>query len=172
MPLKPKPISNVVLLYIHKNDCKTVRVKRILTYILLLLVLTLSVHPVLSMHFCQDDLQSFNIQSLSNNNMCCMPAEAEKTNNVDAPSLSLITTDNSCCSTTNLEVVTDNFTQNSSQSIQLPTESTYMAGWFAVNYLINLIATDTTTETTFNFPINGSYLKTLHFLSLICVYRL
>jgi hypothetical protein len=101
-----------------------------------------------------------------------MPAEAEKTNNVDAPSLSLITSDNSCCSTTNLEVVTDNFTQNSSQSIQAPTESTYMARWFAVNYLINLIATDTTTETTFNFPINGSYLKTLHFLSLICVYRL
>ena len=67
--------------------------------------------------------------------MCCMPAEAEKSNNVYAPSLSLITTDNSCCSTTNLEVVTDNFTQNSSQSIQLPTESTYMAGWFAIKFI-------------------------------------
>ena len=145
--------------------------KRILTNILLLLVLTLSVHPSLSMHFCQGKLQSFNIQKLSSN-MCCMAAERGENENANSLSLNNIESENSCCSTTALEVVTDSFTQNSSQSIQAPTESTYMAGWFAVNYLINLIATETTTENNFNFPIYGSFLKTQDFLSLICVYRL
>lgn len=145
--------------------------KRILTYILLLLMLTLSVHPSLSMHFCQDELQSVNIQKLSSN-FCCMAAETGENENANSLSLNHIESENSCCSTTDLEVVTDNFTQSSSQTIQAPTESTYMAGWFTVNYLINLIATETTTENNFNFPIYGSFLRTLDFLSLICVYRL
>jgi len=101
-----------------------------------------------------------------------MAAETGENENANILSLNHIESENSCCSTTALEVVTDNFTPNSSQSIQSPTESTYMPGWFVVNYLINLIASDTTTESNFNFPIYGSFLKTLDFLSLICVYRL
>ena len=145
--------------------------KRILTYILLLLMLTLSVHPSLSMHFCQDELQSVNIQKLSSN-MCCMATETGDIDSANSLSLNQIEAENSCCSTTALEVVTDNFTQSSSQTIQTPTVTTYMAGWFAINYLINLIALDTSAESNFNFPIYGSFLKTLDFLSLICVYRI
>lgn len=146
--------------------------KRILTSMLILLVLTLSVHPAFSMHFCQDELQSFNIQSLSSNSMCCMSGETGDTENLKLLSEFLIESDSSCCSTTSLEVVTDDYTQNSSQSIQSPTELAYMPAWFVVSYLVDLFATDTTTESSFNFPIYGSYLKTLAFLSLICVYRL
>lgn len=101
-----------------------------------------------------------------------MLAEVGETENAKSPTQSSIASENSCCSTTDLEIVTDNFTQNSSQSIQLPTESTYMPAWFVVNYLINLTTIDTTPESNFNFPIYGSFLKTLDFLSLICVYRL
>ena len=146
--------------------------KRILTYILLLLVLTLSVHPILSMHFCGDELRSLNLGVLNTDSMCCMPAEAEQNENAKSSLQSLIESDNSCCSTTNLEIVTDNFTQNNSQSIQAPTESIYMPGWFIINYLINLTAPETTVKSNFNFPTEGSYIKTLDFLSLIGVYRL
>lgn len=146
--------------------------KRILSSILLLLVLTLSVHPILSMHFCGDELRSLNIGVLSNDSMCCMPAKVEQNENAKSSLQSLIDSDNSCCSTTNLEIVTDNFTQNSSQSIQAPTESIYMPGWFIINYLFNLTAPETTVKFNFNFPTEGSYIKTLDFLSLICVYRL
>lgn len=158
--------------------------KRILTSLLVILVLTLSAHPILTMHFCEGELQSFNIQKLNSNAICCMPAEVGEMENETSPtstpsstppltpSQSIIGSDNSCCLTTNVEVVTDNFTLNSAQSIQLPTVSTYMPAWFAVNYLINIVAPDATTETTFDFPIYGSSLKTLDFLSLICVYRL
>lgn len=161
--------------------------KRILTSLLVILVLTLSAHPILIMHFCEGELQSFNIQKLNSNAICCMPTEMGEMENETTPlttpltspltspltpSQSFIASDNSCCLTTNVEVVTDNFTLNSAQSIQLPTVSTYMPAWFAVNYLINIVALDATIETIYDFPIYGSSLKTLDFLSLICVYRL
>ena len=146
--------------------------KRISTSILMLLMLTFSVHPVLSLHFCGDELQSLHIGVLNKSSMCCMLEEIDDSQNARFSTLELGESENCCCTTTNIEVVTDNFTQNSAQSIDLPTLSTYMPAWFVVNYLFNLTTQDTTTESNFNFPIYGSYLKTLAFLSLICVYRL
>ena len=146
--------------------------KRILTSILLLLMLTFSVHPILSLHFCGDELMALNIGVKSSGDMCCSSAEADDNENAKFPLLKLAESESSCCTITDVEVLTDNFTSNSPQSIQAPTDSTYMPGWFAVNYLINLIAIDTTTETSFHFPIHGLFFKTLDFLSLISVYRL
>lgn len=146
--------------------------KRISTYILLLLVLTLSVHPILSMHFCGDELRSLNIGVLSNNSVCCSPAKLEQNESTKTPPLSLIKSDTSCCSTTNIEIVTDNFTSNISQSIESPTETSLMPGWFILNYLVNLAAPETTVKSNLNFPTQGFFIKTLDFLSLVCIYRL
>ena len=146
--------------------------KRILTSILLLLVLTFSVHPILTLHFCGDELKSLNIGVMSNNNMCCMPTEIGNNENAIFPTIKLIESENSCCITTNVEVVTDNFITNSSQTIESPTDTSLMPGWFIINYLVNLTTPETTVKFNFNFPTEGSYIKTLDFLSLICVYRL
>lgn len=146
--------------------------KRISTYILLLLVLTLSVHPILSLHFCGDDLKSLNIGMLSNDSMCCAPVEVGDNEHARTPLQSLIVSDNSCCSTTNLEIVTDNFTHGSSQSIESSSDISFIPGWFIINHLINLTAPEVTNTPKFNFHTQRIYLKTLDFLSLICVYRL
>ena len=138
----------------------------------MLLVLTLSVHPIISMHFCGDELMSLNLGVKSNNYMCCSFAQAGDNEDAKFPPLKLNESESSCCTITDVEVVTDNFIWNSSHSIQTPTKSIYMPGWFVVNYLINLTTQDTTIKSNFNFPIYGSFLKTLDFLSLICVYRL
>lgn len=146
--------------------------KRISTSILLLLMLTFSVHPVLSLHFCGDELQSLNIGVLSKGNMCCMLEEIGEGENLKFPTLELGESENCCCSTTNIEVVTDSFTANNSQSIELPTEISLIPGWFILNYLVGLIATDTAVNNYTYFPTEGSYIKTLDFLSLVCTYRL
>ncbi len=148
------------------------KMKRISTSILLLLMLMLSMHPILSMHFCEGELESLNLLTSSKSNVCCMTSEVGDVESAKFAFLKHIESDNSCCTTTNIEVVTDNFTADSSQSIQSPTESTNMLSWFVVNYLINLTTPDVTVKPNFNFPTYGSYLKTLDFLSLICVYRL
>ena len=146
--------------------------KRILTSILLLLVLTFSVHPILTLHFCGDELKSLNIGVMSNNNMCCMPAEMGDNENAIFPTIKLIESENSCCITTNVEVVTDNFITNSSQTIESPTDTSLMPGWFIINYLVNLTTPETTVKSNLNFPIQGFFIKTLDFLSLVCIYRL
>lgn len=146
--------------------------KRILTSLLLLLMLTFSVHPILSLHFCEDELMSLNIGVKSNGNMCCSSAEAGDNENAKFPILILTESESSCCTITDIEVLTDNFVSNSSQSIQTPTESTFIPGWFALDSLINLTAPEATIKSFFNFPSSGFYIKTLDFLSLISVYRL
>lgn len=146
--------------------------KRILSSMLLLLVLTFSVHPIVTLHFCGDELMSFNIGLLSNNSMCCMPMEASGNEDARFPLLELADTDNNYCTITDVEVVTDNFTLNSSQSVESPTETSLMPGWFILNYLIGLTAPNTTVQPHLNFPIQGFFVKTLDFLSLVCIYRL
>ena len=146
--------------------------KRILTSILLFLMLTFSVHPVLSLHFCGDELQSLKLGVMSNDNMCCMSTDTGNNENLNFSILKLGEAEYCCCSTTNIEVVTDNFTPNNSQSIESPTEISLMPGWFILNYLAGLIATDTAVNNYTYFPTEGSYIKTLDFLSLVCIYRL
>ena len=133
--------------------------KRILTSILLLLVLTFSVHPILTLHFCGDELKSLNIGVMSNNNMCCMPTEIGNNENAIFPTIKLIESENSCCITTNVEVVTDNFITNISQTIESPTDTSLMPGWFIINYLVNLTTPETTVKSNLNFPIQGFFIK-------------
>ena len=146
--------------------------KRILTSILLLLVLTFSVHPILTLHFCGDELMSLNIGLLSNDNMCCMPAEMGDNENAKFPLLELTDSQNNYCTITNVEVVTDNFISNSGQSIESPTDTSLMPGWFIISCLVNLTTPETTVKSNLNFPIQGFFIKTLDFLSLVCIYRL
>ena len=145
--------------------------KRILTSTLILLVLTLSVHPILSMHFCQGELHSFSVNVKSDTNACCSSSFTNG-NSFDILSTDLTESSESCCSTTNLEVVTDNFILKIAEQNHTPTVSTYLPGWFSSSYLIDLTAPETTLKNNFNFTSQGFYLKTLTFLSLICVYRL
>ena len=146
--------------------------KRILTSILVLLVLTLSVHPILTLHFCQGELHSFTVVTENESNACCVLSNITENNNLDIQSSNFIESSDSCCSYTNLELATDNFILNSSKSIQTPNILTSITGWFVINYLINLALPDTIINTNFNFLSYGFYLKTLDFLSLICTYRI
>lgn len=147
--------------------------KRILTSILILLVLTLSAHPILSMHFCQGELQSFNIHTLNKSNACCMTSAIEDVeNNITTLPSSGIQTDNICCSTSNLEVVTDSFIQNNNETIRTSILSNYISGWFIFNYLFNIATPDTTVQSNLNYFSQGFFLKTLDFLSLVCIYRI
>ena len=146
--------------------------KRILTSILLLVVLTLSVHPIFTLHFCQGELHSFTVVSENEANSCCVLSNITENINPDNQLSNLRGSSNSCCSYTSLELVTDNFTLNSSQSIQTPNILSSIPGWFVINYLINLASPDTIINTNFNLPSYGFYLKTLDFLSLICIYRI
>ncbi len=148
-------------------------IKRISTSVLLLVVLTLSLHPIITLHFCQGDLHSFKVVSKSETKACCVLSDIAENNNLDTQSTNLIESSESCCSFLNVKVITDNFTsEHTTTTIQKPTAFSYFQMSAILNYLINLFSIDT-------LPVSNNYLTppvlyntTLKFLAHICVYRL
>ena len=147
--------------------------KRISTSILLLVVLTLSVHPIITLHFCNGDLHSFTVVSNSEANACCVLSDIAENNNLDTPSTNLIESSESCCSFQNVEIVTDNFTsEHTTTTIQKPTAFSYFQMSAILNYLINLFTPDTNLVSNNYITQPVLYNTTLKFLAHICVYRL
>ena len=147
--------------------------KRVLTSMLLLVVLTLSVHPIITLHFCNGDLHSYTVVSKSETNACCVLSNITENNNLDTHSTNLIESSESCCSFQKVEIITDNFTVDlTNTTIQEPTTFSYFQMSAVLNYLINLFTHETILIS--NNPIStiGLYSTTLRFLSYICVYRL
>ena len=147
--------------------------KRILISILILLVFTLSVHPIITLHFCNGDLHSFTMVSKSEANVCCALSDITENNNFNTYSTNLIESSESCCSFQKVEIITDNFTvEHTNTTIQEPTTFSYFQMSAVLNYLINLFTPDAIIKS--NNPISpiGLYSTTLRFLSYICVYRL
>lgn len=147
--------------------------KRNLTSILVLLVLTLSVHPIISMHFCNGDLHSLTLASKSEANACCVLSDISINNNFDKITSNLIDSSESCCSFKNVEIITDNFTiEQNNTTIQNPITFNYIHASAILDYLINLFTPDAIIKSSHPISPIGLRSTTLKFLSYICVYRL
>ncbi|MDD2475248.1 MAG: hypothetical protein PHI32_04950 [Dysgonamonadaceae bacterium] len=147
--------------------------KRVLTSILVLFVLTLSVHPILSLHFCKGELYSFTLNTKNETNACCSSSFTNENNNFDTLSINLTESYESCCSFQKVEIVTDNFTlERTNTTIQEPFSFSSFPMSAVVDYLINLFTPDTIIKNNNHISPSGWYYTTLKFLSYICVYRL
>ena len=147
--------------------------KRILTSILVLLVLTLSMHPVLTLHFCKGALHSFSMNATNETNACCISSDVTENNIFDSLTTNLTESSDGCCKFQNVEVITDNFTvEHTNTTIQKPYTYSYFQISAVLNYLINLFTPDTLVKSDNPISPIGLYSTTLRFLSYICVYRL
>lgn len=148
-------------------------IKRVLTSILLLVVLTLSVHPIITLHFCKGDLHSFTMVSKSESNACCVLSDITGNNNFGTQSTNLTESSESCCSFQKVEIITDNFIlEHTDSTIQKPYTFSYLHMSVILNYLNNLLTTETLGKRNNYISPPGLYSTTLRFLSYICVYRL
>lgn len=149
------------------------KMKRILTSILLLLVLTISVHPIISMHFCNGVLHSFTLASKSEADACCVLSDISINNNFDKITSNLIDSSENCCSFKNVEIITDNFTlEQTNTTIQKPVSFTFIHASAILDYLISLFTPDAIIKSYNPISAIGLHSTTLKFLSYICVYRL
>lgn len=147
--------------------------KRISTSILLLLVLTLSVHPIIAMHFCNGDLHSFTLVANNEADVCCVSSDISVSNNFDTLSTNFIDSSESCCSFKNVEIITDNFIlEQTNTTIQKPITFSYLQASAILDYLINLFTPDAIIKSYNPVSHTGLHTSTLKFLSYICVYRL
>lgn len=147
--------------------------KRLLSFILLLFVLTVSVHPIITLHFCQGDLHSFTVIANNEVNACCISSDTNENSNFDILSINLTESSESCCSFQKVEIITDNFTlEHANTTIQKPIAFSYIPVAALIDYLINLFTPDAIIESNNHTSPTGWYNTTLKFLSYICVYRL
>lgn len=147
--------------------------KRLLSFILLLFVLTVSVHPIITLHFCKGDLHSFTVMAKNEANACCVSSDRNENSNFDILSINLTESSESCCSFQKVEIITDNFTlEHTNTTIQKPFAFSYIPMAALIDYLINLFTPEAIIESNNHISPNGWYNTTLKFLSYICVYRL
>lgn len=147
--------------------------KRISTSILLLLVLTLSVHPIIAMHFCNNEFHSFTLVANNEADACCVSSDISVNNNFDTLSTNFIDSSESCCSFQNVEIITDNFTlEQTNTKIQKPITFSYLQASAILDYLINLFTSDAIIKSYNPISPIGLHSTTLKLLSYICVYRL
>ena len=147
--------------------------KRLLSFILLLFVLTVSVHPIITLHFCKGDLHSFTVIANNEVNACCVSSDRNENSNFDILSINLTESSESCCSFQKVEIITDNFTlEHTNTTIQKPIAFSYIPMAALIDYLINLFTPEAIIESNNHISPNGWYNTTLKFLSYICVYRL
>lgn len=148
-------------------------IKRVLTSLLLLVVLTLSLHPIITLHFCKGDLQSIAVDSKSEVIACCALSSITENNNLETLSTNLTVSSESCCSFQKVEVITDNFTiEHTNTTIQKSFTFTYLPISAILNYLINLFTPETLNKSNNHISPPWLHSTTLKFLSYICVYRL
>lgn len=154
--------------------------KRLLSFILLLFVLTVSVHPIITLHFCKGDLHSFTVIANNEVNACCVLSTLPENNSLEIYSIDqfesndhFVETCESCCSFQKVEIITDNFTlEHTNMTIQKPIAFSYIPMAALIDYLINLFTPDAIIKSNNHTSPTGWYNTTLKFLSYICVYRL
>lgn len=145
--------------------------KRIFTPILLLVMLTLSMHPVITLHYCQGNLHSFSVVATGESNACCVSSNVNESGSLNAVSANVTELSEKCCSFEKLEIVTDNFLlERTNTTVQESFSS--LDVWAVVNYLVNLYAPQILAKGNNLTPLTGLFKTALKFLSFTCVYRL
>ena len=140
---------------------------------LILLVLTFSVHPIITLHFCNGDLHSFSLTSISETNTCCASSTISENITFEKYTNNIINSSETCCTIENVEFLTDNFTvEQTNTTTHKPVTSILIHASAILDYLISLFTSDAIIKS--NHPISPIGLRstTLKFLSYICVYRL
>lgn len=136
-------------------------------------MLTLSVQPLITLHFCRGELHSFAVGGTDQVNACCITSDSAENSSFDMLSTNFTKSSNSCCSFQRVEIITDDFTvEHTNATIQKPITSLYIQVSAILNNLIDLVASEPLVKNNSPTSFIGLYNNTLKYLSYICVYRL
>lgn len=147
--------------------------KKILSYIMLLLMLLVTVHPVVGMHFCGGQLHNFHLYDIETDHSCChveVVVEPTVCCSAEAESEPMqVQFDSNCCSFETAAMETDAY--QTQPQVQLNDKLLPVA---IVSLLLNISEVPLIPETNshllkYSFPPSGRFLADLDPVSLICV---
>lgn len=138
--------------------------KRFASIFLFIVMLITAVQPIIAMHYCGNELSSFQIyQTIDKHDICC--------NNID--NHDALISDNSCCETEMMKLSTDEYQTKTEQHIYRI--SPISINTIVLNIVDKLVAPESdssTLLTSLKFPSTGNYLKDVSLLTYICIYRI
>ncbi|MBF6598832.1 MAG: hypothetical protein ITF98_11505 [Fermentimonas sp.] len=138
--------------------------KRFAAIFSLIIMLITAIQPVITMHYCGDELSSLQIyQTIDNYGVCCDDIEHH-----DAS-----ITGNSCCETEVMKLTTDEYqTKTVQPEVRISAISIDLLGHAIINQLSTTESDSSTLLTTLKFPPKGLYLEDVSILTYICIYRI
>jgi len=147
--------------------------KRILTYTLLLVILTLSVHPVIILHFCKGEMHSFTVVPKNEASSYCVSSDINQYNSFNSLISYPTIFSESCCLYKRLELITDNFIlEQNNTPIQKPIVSSFLSLSAILDYLANSPISRAIIKNNSHISSIVFYSTLIKFLSFISVYRL
>ena len=151
--------------------------RRVISLFFLLIMVAVSIHPMLNMHFCKGQLASVSIMKEAK--VCCVDMGGNR--DLEASPMQQITNENhshfinlhkNCCSTRNVTLSTDRYNslnQNLSLQKLLPS---FTVTWVALHTLINYIESDTSVKLRHIFPPDKQSKLNTDLLTYICIFRI
>ena len=138
--------------------------KRFTAIFLFDVMLITSIHPIIAMHYCGDELISFQLyQTNAIEDFCCDDLEHREA----------AISDNSCCETEVMKLSTDEYeTKTVQPEVRISAISIDLLGRAIIDQLITTESDSNTLLTTLKYPPKGRYLDDVSILTYICIYRI
>ena len=138
--------------------------KRFTAIFLFVVLLITSIQPIIAMHYCGDELNSFQLyQTNAIEDFCCDDLEHREA----------AISDSSCCETEVMKLSTDEYeTKTVQPEVRISAISIDLLGRAIIDQLITTESDSNTLLTTLKFPPKGLYLDDVSILTYICIYRI
>ncbi len=138
--------------------------KKFTAIFLFVVMLITSIQPIIAMHYCGDELNSFQLyQTNAIEDFCCDDLEHREA----------AISDSSCCETEVMKLTTDEYQTKSIQpELRIYPLSIDVLGYAVINQLNTDEPVSNTFLTTLKFPTKGLYLDDVSILTYICIYRI
>ena len=152
--------------------------KKVTSIFLLFIMLVVSVHPVLAVHFCGGKLNSFSILNNDMEKSCCGEKEISPHSDVafqtlnKSSRLTHLLSDNKCCKTQKINISTNDYQYHIQRfNLKNNTLSAWVKLWI-VPGLLSIFENNNVIKTNFYFPPGTLHLQNTDLLSFICIYRI
>lgn len=151
--------------------------KRGIAVFLLSVMVLVAVQPVIAMHYCGEELYSWDFFISNDNSSCCPTNIAEFSHHSASSSenhdCNIGVAHDNCCDFETIQVSTDEYQNKVQESNPAEVSLSIDNVWFTLNYLLR----ETQPEKKIllpqkDFPPSGLFMQDVSILNFICIYRI
>ena len=176
-------LQNFSAITVVDRNVENNTMNRVIAIFLLHVMILVAIQPIVSMHYCEGTLRSFNllnnqdvmaccdtpIKEISNDSCCAIhDTESSSNNHICDESLN-----GDCCDFQTIQVSTDDFQSDNTKIGYDKSTQSLENIWIAlVSHFKQEASYSNSSPLPDAFPADGLFLKDISFLTYICIYRI